>query len=216
MTLFLNNRPLLEAFRKGDENALHEIYCHYVRKIELFVANGWYNTNSKTRTYGVASFEVQAELVQEVFIQAFSKKARLAYDGIRPYKIFLLGIARNTVADYIRTKHRDALSHVGLELDGAEINDDQFRFLEELDENGRSVENDFDWQRGVQATEQYVETLDDLLKNFVCLRFKKDLPLVEVARTLDITRGKARFLEQDFVRRLKRHFRNRKIRVTFT
>ena len=40
--------------------------------------------------------------VQEIFARAFSEAARTAYDGIRPYKNYLMTIARNYVVDTFR------------------------------------------------------------------------------------------------------------------
>lgn len=40
--------------------------------------------------------------VQEIFTRAFTEGARTAYDGVRPYKNYLMTIARNYVVDAFR------------------------------------------------------------------------------------------------------------------
>ena len=215
MTIFQGNRELLDAFRFGEAAALRKVYLHYIQEIELFINQGWYNAKQQRRTCGVTDFEVQMELVQEIFMRAFSEKSRIAYDGIRPYKVFLLGIARNTLIDYIRKRPADALSYVSIALDSEELGKDPERFLDNMKGETPEQEADIDWQRCVAATELYVRSLDGFQKQFVELRFQKELTLVEVARQLGITRGKARGVEKDLGRRLKRHLQALKIRVTF-
>src|SRR5258706_14257303 len=47
------------------------------------------------------------DLVQEIFVRAFSDRARLAFDGVRDYRPFLFTIARNVVTDWARKRRRD-------------------------------------------------------------------------------------------------------------
>jgi RNA polymerase sigma factor (sigma-70 family) len=48
-----------------------------------------------------------ADLLQEVFVRAFSPAARNAYDGIRDFKPYLLTIARNCFLDTLRATGRE-------------------------------------------------------------------------------------------------------------
>jgi len=43
-----------------------------------------------------------ADVVQEVFVRALSEKARTSYDGLRPYRPYLLRIAKNLMIDRAR------------------------------------------------------------------------------------------------------------------
>ena len=47
--------------------------------------------------------------VQEIFARAFTKSARGAYDGLRPYKNYLMTIARNYVVDGFRKDLRERI-----------------------------------------------------------------------------------------------------------
>jgi RNA polymerase sigma factor (sigma-70 family) len=200
MTLFQENRTLLDAFRRGEESALRAIYDYYINKVELLVANGWYDAQNKSRSIGIVDFEVQAELIQEIFLKAFSDKARLSYDGIRPYKNFLISIARNVIIDHLRKTPRDVLSLVDTEFD---INSDVIDSTSWADSEPHA-ETDLDWQRCLAATAEYVKGLDEMNRKFVVLRFQQELPILEVSRQMGITRGKARFLEKNLARNLKK------------
>ena len=62
--------------------------------------------------------------VQEIFARAFTESARGAYDGLRPYKNYLMTIARNYVVDGFRKdlKERNILNDI-LEYRMAELPD---------------------------------------------------------------------------------------------
>ena len=215
MTLLRGNRVLLSAFRRGEAAALESVYQHYIAPIESLVANGWFDSKSKTRTYGIIDVDIQMDLVQEVFMRAFAERARLAYDGVRPYKLFLFSIARNVIIDYVRKVPRDALSHAYLDLcDDLETVDKDI-LLKKVVADSTISEANLDWQRCLQATESYIGTLDVQKKTFVDLRFRQELSLLETARRLGVTRGKARFLEKDLGRSLKKHLQKLNLRINF-
>ena len=48
-----------------------------------------------------------ADLLQEVFVKAFTPAARLSYDGTRPYRPFIVTIARNALVDCLRRSGRE-------------------------------------------------------------------------------------------------------------
>jgi RNA polymerase sigma-70 factor, ECF subfamily len=198
------NRELLRRFKAGSEEAFRVVYLNYINDIELFVSTGWFDPNTRTHTAGLKNMELRAELIQEVFLKAFSEKARSAYDGIRSYKTYLRTIAKNVIIDYVRKRSKDAISHICLELDNADTANDR------LDIGELSVESDISeemlhWNRCVDSTAEYVKTLDDTQKRFVALRFQEELSLLEAARRLNLTRGRARWLEKQLAHRLKDH-----------
>jgi RNA polymerase sigma factor (sigma-70 family) len=205
MTIFKDNRKLLDDFRRGKASVFRIVYKHYIENMELFVANGWYNSENGNKVYGIVDFEVQAELVQEIFMKAFSEKARMSYDGFRPYKIFLLGIARNVVVDYFRKQPRDMLTHASVDV--ATMNIETNADLDMI----AAREHDLDWQRCIAATKDYVATLDAIHRRFVEFRFHDEMTLMEVARRLELSRGKARQLEKELGRSLKRHLQSLKL-----
>ncbi len=55
---------------------------------------------------GGGSSELE-DLIQEVFVRAFSEKGRLAYDGLRDYEPYICTIARNLLIDRARKQGRE-------------------------------------------------------------------------------------------------------------
>lgn len=104
--ILVERRELLDGFRRGDRSALLEVYRHYVTDVSRFLSRG-FTFDSKGRHCAFQGFrggyEIEAAL-QEVFRRAFEERARLAYDGLRPYRPYLLRIARNTVINDLKSK----------------------------------------------------------------------------------------------------------------
>ncbi len=104
MTIFEDNRALLQAFRKGNPDAVSEVFRAYVEDVATFLQRGFVFSSSgrSCRFEGYKEhFELQ-DAVQETFIRAFSERARLQYDGVRNYRSYLFAIARNFVIDEFR------------------------------------------------------------------------------------------------------------------
>src|SRR5262249_47400158 len=107
VTLLLESRPLLDGFRRGDQAALLAVYRHYVRDVARFLTRGFsFSSDGKPCMFrGFAGgYEIEAAL-QEVFRRAFEERARLAYNGIDPYRPYLLRIARNAVINDLKSRH---------------------------------------------------------------------------------------------------------------
>lgn len=104
--LLTEDRALLDGFRRGDRAALLAVYRHYVADVTRFLSRGFTFT-SRGRPCAFRGFrggyEVEAA-VQEVFRRAFEERARLAYDGLNPYRPYLLRIARNLVINDLKAK----------------------------------------------------------------------------------------------------------------
>jgi len=121
------------------------------------------------------------DVLQEVFIRAFSAASRARYDGLRPFSTWLQTIARNLLIDRARKKglpqaEAEALEFVADEEAGAE----QTLLAAELR----------------AATAKYVESLDPQARRFVELRFEQERSQEEVARTMNLTRRRVRTLEK--------------------
>lgn len=110
----VDDREHLAAFRDGKRDALERVYRKFVPEVSAFLRRGFmYNVDAtRVRFGGVRdSFELES-YVQEVFARAFEPRARMAYDGVRPYGAFLLGIARHLVLDRLRSnaRHREVIT----------------------------------------------------------------------------------------------------------
>jgi RNA polymerase sigma factor (sigma-70 family) len=103
MTIFRDRPALLVSFRLGERAALELVYRAYVGSIERYLRA--LARRAGSRDLGQAS--VIADLVQEVFVRAFSASGRNAYDGVREYAPYLITIARNCFVDVQRSRGRE-------------------------------------------------------------------------------------------------------------
>ena len=111
-----SDRPLLDAFRRGEREALTRVYRFYVDDVARTVRAG-----VRVKVDGVLvrlggrdlmEFDVE-QLVQETFLRAFSENARRSYDGIRRYGPYLATIARNALID--RARHEKSGRNIAVD-----------------------------------------------------------------------------------------------------
>jgi RNA polymerase sigma factor (sigma-70 family) len=105
MPIFRAQSDLLTAFRAGDRGALETVYRFYVRRVERYVQSLAHSTGATA----LREPSVVADLLQDVFIRAFSDVGRKAYDGLRDYGPYLTTIARNCFIDLQRALGREVL-----------------------------------------------------------------------------------------------------------
>ena len=106
MSLLADNRELLNHFRRGETRALEQIYRHYAPRIATFLSRG-FTFKSRDRCLHFRGYHQAFDIdnaLQETFARAFSERARLSYDGLRSYQVYLLAIARNLVLDEFRSR----------------------------------------------------------------------------------------------------------------
>jgi RNA polymerase sigma factor (sigma-70 family) len=106
MSLLIEQRELLDRFKKGERQALEEVYRHYVADVAGFLQHGFTFTSGgrSLRFVGYTQpFDLDNAL-QETFTRAFKESARLGYDGLHDYRNYLLAIARNLVLDEFRNR----------------------------------------------------------------------------------------------------------------
>lgn len=201
MSVFEDNRELLERFRAGEREALAEVYRRYVDEVAVLVHRGVLLPSGR-RVPGAGGAETERELVQETFARAFAPKARTAYDGLRLYRPYLLRIASNLLADRWRHDARSA----GREVVPADIEE-----LERLAAEGTlepvDPEEDAEWHRLREATRTYIAGLAPELQQFVRMRFEEERSQHELARSLGMTRWKVRVLERKVQAGLKRYLK---------
>jgi RNA polymerase sigma factor (sigma-70 family) len=92
----------LNGFRRGDRDVLARVYSEYVDEIERFVRSFFASQYQRLRL-AVRAADLE-DVVQEIFIRAFSRPARVAFDAARPYGPFLGALARNLVVDWMRQR----------------------------------------------------------------------------------------------------------------
>jgi RNA polymerase sigma factor (sigma-70 family) len=107
MPLFREQPKLLSAFRDGRRDALETVYRAYVRSVERYLRT----TARRCGDQALGQTSAIADLLQEVFVRAFSDAGRSGYDGIRDYAPYLTTIARNCFIDAQRLRGREVLTN---------------------------------------------------------------------------------------------------------
>lgn len=184
MSLFVTNRSLLDRFRLGDPGALRTVYWEYVRKIERILSGGFEVRGGGARVGGLRRQPDElADLVQEVFLRAFSKKGRQGYDGLRAYAPYLYAIARNVLVDSARARGRE-IPAPSAELEAA------------ID--ATQIEADTaPWEAPdtIRVVETYLAALPEQLRAVHKLRYQECLSQEQTAQRLGVSRQTLRTLE---------------------
>jgi RNA polymerase sigma factor (sigma-70 family) len=102
MPIFQGEPALLDAFRRGERWALERVYRSHVRTVDRYLGA----LAHAAHTPELIQPDSIADLLQEVFVRAFSRGARAAYDSERPYGPYLRRIAKNLLIDQLRARGR--------------------------------------------------------------------------------------------------------------
>ena len=191
MTLLLSDRELLDSFRRGEGQAIERVYHAFVAPVTALLKNG-FSFMSGGRTTYFKGFSDTWELecaVQDVFIQAFSERARQSYDGIKPFGPYLMTIARNRVISLLRSETREQRRRSLLADEGPPPGPE-------------SPEKHAIRQQLNKIVQEFVSNLDPELAQFFLRRYGEDRNLMETARRLGLTRMKARIRD----RKLRKQF----------
>jgi RNA polymerase sigma-70 factor (ECF subfamily) len=206
--ILVERRELLDGFRRGDRAALAEVYRHYVKDVARFLRRG-FSFSSEGRPFSFRGFgggyEVEAA-VQEVFRRAFEERARQSYNGIDPYRPYLLRIARNTVINDLKSKQPilfrfRAGRPVILESapDEPEPGQDPFAPLE------LSPEELAEAQEVAEIVRRFKSSLDARASGVFLQRFEEGLSAEDTASKLGLTRSQVRTTEAKLREAFLRH-----------
>lgn len=190
MTVFARDRALLDAFRRGERTALTTVYFHYIDELARIVRFGFTLPATGARVRGARDDHAARDLLHDIFARAFAPKARLAYDGIRPYGAYLVRIARNLMIDRARAVD-PTIPLDDSELVVAPANDD--------DEPA--------WAAQRATTVEYLATLAPELQQLVKLRFEDEQSQDQTAAALGISRRRVRTLEARIQKGLRKALR---------
>lgn len=117
--LLSNDRRTRDAFRGGERWAMERVFQTYVPLVRTVVIHGFSGFR------GFRNPADQDDAVQQVFCAAFEERARLSYDGLKPYSAYLRGIAHNVIRQHLSKDTRFART------DGAPVPED--RLAEDLE-----------------------------------------------------------------------------------
>lgn len=199
MTSLTEDRELLAAFREGRSEALERVYKEHVMEIAAFLRRGFAYTSGGTPV-GFPGFRTPSELdsaVQEVFVRAFEPRARAAYDGLRSYGGFLIGVARNVALKELeRRATRDRRSEPLGEA------------AEQFVAAAPTMEDSIDARRANELVATFLaQCCDDRDRKLFALRYDDGLAQEHVAHAMGATRIQVRRWEKKLHVRLIRYLR---------
>ncbi len=207
MSLLIERRELLDRFKRGERRALEEVYRHYAPEVAAFLQRG-FTFSSAGRPLHFRGYAQPFDLdnaLQETFLRAFKESARSGYDGLHPYKSYLLAIARNLVLDEFRNREV-AMSPFIDQLDGGSaVPESAARDGEEAapastvgdaPSAGVSAEQEFMRRELGRLYAAFVERLDARDRTFFRHRFEEQETQVDAGQASGLSHMQARTLEK--------------------
>lgn len=198
MPVFEQESQLLRRFRAGQRDALSRVYQFYFDDVYRLAQHGFVTSDGR-RGGRIEAEADRLDFVQDVFVKAFATEARLSYDSARPYRPFLLRIARNMRVDLARRAGREPTQGKAAHGD--------YLHIDELVELGTAIpapEASLHWQQLVEQTATIVGGLAADVRDVARLRFSEELSQVEVASRLGTTRRHVRTLEGRLLQSVRR------------
>ncbi len=199
MTLLSSDRGLLEQFRQGQPAALAKVYEEYAPLIGAFVSRG-FTFSSKGRTLQFNGYQKPYDLenvLQETFVRAFSEQARLAYDGLTPYRSYLTAIARNLVISELR-RREVAMSQLVRSADGETPSADELGEAEGVLSSGPEPTGEAEFLRRelTRLYHGFLQALGERDQVFFRARFEEKLAQAEAGMRAGLSHMQARTLEK--------------------
>jgi len=190
---------LLKAYRGGETWAFEILYRQYNVLVQRFLFGGFtFVSQGRTCRYrgGNAGVDVDA-IVQETFTRVFAISTRSHYDGERPFKNYLLSIAKNLVLREL-ARHDRLASLDSME----ETTDVVLRRARSTGGGGflpdeRSPEKAAGDAELTAITRTFIDTLSDEEKSFFNHRFVAGLTQEDTAAQMGCTRARVKLLEKN-------------------
>jgi RNA polymerase sigma factor (sigma-70 family) len=134
--------------------------------------------------------------VLETVARAFEPRTRLAYDGVRPYAQFLMGIARNVVLEQSRT--REVVAGLGPQDEASTVDWE----LGAVGGGSESLEQQLEDQEMESLLVSFKEGLSPEERQLFELRFTEGLAQESAAERVGLTRIQVRRREKGLKQRL--------------
>lgn len=198
--LFEGENELLRRFRAGEPAALTDIYFRCRGAVAAVARRGILLRGESLRyVHRDADRRFEDDIVQEVFMRAFSTSARLRFDETRPYLPYLFQIARNLRVDLARRGYFERPLH-------AELADGYGGAIEASLPGGSASwhpEHLVDYARARARALRCVAGFDPLCQRLIQLRFVEELSQEQTAQAMALGRGRVRVLERTLLRRIR-------------
>ncbi|WP_224367770.1 RNA polymerase sigma factor [Hyalangium versicolor] len=182
----------LRRFREGAPEVLGEVYRAHAEPLARALRAVAFRGRGFAHLQGALEVE---NTVLETFARAFEPRTRLAYDGIRPYAQFLMGIARNVVLEQSRT--REVVAGLGPQDEGSTLN-----WELGVTGGGDSMEQQMEDQEVEALLRDFKEGLTPEERQLFELRFTEGLAQESAAERVGLTRIQVRRREKGLKQRL--------------
>lgn len=185
--LLLADRQLLMEFRSGTREGLTRVYREYAPLLAATLARGigFARDGQRFQLRGLSgAFELD-DLLQETFMRAFAPASRARYDGVRPFRSYLVAIARNLLIDHYRKR-----GTLTLELRTVEL-----RTVEQI-QGPATPEEQLSDQRLRALHDTFLQSLSEQDRKLVELRFERGLSRREVGEALGLSAMRLRWRER--------------------
>lgn len=162
----LTDEELCRELQSGSEAALESLVHRYHGPIYGYIYRQVHNVDTAN------------DFVQETFIRLCTRSKQYRYP--EPFKPWLYRIALNLCRDYWKSSYfkssqkNEALSP------------------RQVDETA-SVESIYDWQETRQEVMEAINSLDEIYRDVLVLRFYQDMKVNEIAEVLEIPLGTAKW-----------------------
>ncbi len=188
---------MLDAFRRGETQALTRVYRGYAERVARHLARSFSVRSSNTMSrIRLTTLDLE-DAHQETFVRAFREHNRLAYDGLRPYEVFLFTIARSAAIDLLRSKGKVAHNAVA-------VDDEEARTLE-LPTDGPSPEEQTLSAELRTIVQAFLNTLDPRARKLAVARFVEGKSQEIAAAELGFTRSEVRTREKHLRENFAKH-----------
>lgn len=212
--LLAKNKQLLEAYRRGDREAMDTVYRHYQRGVTSFLRKGFTFRSGQGHFFfrGIQDPADLQNAVQEIFRRAFEERARHSYNGINSFTNWILAIGRNMVINQFRNREV-AFSHYISPADARghlAVMDDEIteEFSGVLYGNAVSAQDTaFEKDELKGLLHAFTSELTEEEQQLLVLRFAEGVGQEETAKMLGSTRMKVRTTESRLRNRLRAYLR---------
>lgn len=209
------NKKLLAGFKRGDRDALEEVYLHYFPGLTSFLRKGFTFRSGKGQFYfkGIMDPSDLRAAVQEVFRRAFEAKAIASYNGVNSFTNWVLAIGRNMVINQFRNREiafshyisaSDTRSHLTIMDD--EVTEEFAGIL--YGRPSKQQDSLVEHSELKNLIESFMEELSEHDRQLLILRFAEGSGQEETAKKLGSTRMKVRTAETKLRNRLRAYLRN--------
>jgi RNA polymerase sigma-70 factor (ECF subfamily) len=201
------DRALLEAFRRGEPDALSAVFTQYGPGVAKILRHGFtFQSGGRNCRYrgARADFDLEDRL-HDTFVRAFSERSRQSYDGLTPYDRYVAAIARNLVIDDFRKKENALVDYAYLD-DVAVAVDDTSAIAPDKPKDAEAIVADKELG---ELVERFKASLKAREREVYDLRFDQGLLHKEIAERTGLSESKIKTSEQRIRKRffgfMKKH-----------